>query len=206
MDKIKASLLTFWRSYWWAVVICLVSLFFYLLPLNLETRVRWAGIIFELVGIGVVAWGLSDMSAFFGGRSFPKWLGSFFVKEPPRHIFLEAEGASYAFSGAAARVAVTGLTPEQKVAQLEERCDGLEDEVEVLRKADKKLKGEFEQSIADEGKARRAGDKQLEHQLKQSMVGTLSLDVTGLMFLVLGVFLANGSQDFAALFGALGVK
>jgi hypothetical protein len=187
------------------IVVAVVLLVFYCSPGSLETRVKWAGIVFELLGIAVVAIGLSGTNELLGGRSFGKWLASLFGNVLPQHVVLEAAAASIAVSGGNVRVRTTGLSVEQKIEKLEERCEALEDEIHMLRDADRVLRREMKELVAEEEKKRRADDARIEDQLKASMVGSVGLDLAGLGFLVLGVLLANGSTEFAAMFASLGV-
>jgi hypothetical protein len=190
----------------WLSIVGLVLIVFYALSWDLETRVRWSGITFECLGIAVVAIGLSGSNDLLGGRSFARWAMALFRKEPPRHAFVEGQMIVSATSFGRARVSVTGLSADEKIARLEQRCDQLQDAIDAIEDEHRKTKGEIKLAVDEERTARTGADAAISDRLNELMVGSLNLEVGGLGFLVLGVFLANASQDWAPMLAQLGLK
>ncbi len=95
---------------------------------------------------------------------------------------------------------------EQRVAMLEDIYARLFYEVgglgnEVTRRID-----ELSSNLRAEVAAREAGDNRVEEQLIETAVGSLHLDLWGVLFFVLGIVAGTASPEIAAALGAASCK
>ena len=74
-------------------------------------------------------------------------------------------------------------------------------EIEIRRRGD-----ELSNKLHAEAAAREVADKRIEEQLKEAAVGSLHLDVWGVLFFILGVIAGTASPEIAAVFGAASCK
>jgi len=186
-----------WLGAWIVGVIFILAICL-ALPFNLPNRVRWAGIVYELVGISTIAIGLSRARLSFGK---PSLLWSFlgylwearyiFVRRPSRHIVMAAGAGSLTLSGGRARMTVSGSSLDRRVAQLEHSVGQLEKRADESEDRAKKFENETKATIETEADERRKADQNLHTQLENSLIGGIQLETSGLGFLVLGILFAN---------------
>jgi hypothetical protein len=180
-----------------------------------ETFLRTMGGVLQFLGVGSVAWGISEIRRSFGLRSttaeiMAYWLGlaratgqrlvRLFRRRPsPTIVGAGAASASWVSTRGRARVrSGPQATIEQRVAQLERNVDGIEDR---LDRTEDDLQRETEQrvqAITSERQAREAENKDIKQQLETFALGGLRLQTVGLVWLIAGITLATWSKELAS--------
>ena len=102
------------RPFWvWLAVTATILGVSYYSRGDLETRIRWAGIAFEFLGITTVVYGLNKRRVSFGRKpifsAFLTWLGEAryaIVRRPPRAISIQAGVGSVSVARNAAALSV----------------------------------------------------------------------------------------------------
>lgn len=103
MVRLKAIGPWFWemKYLWLALVVIIVALVVALRPYTSEPVIRLTGLVLQILGIGTVAWGISETRALFGHPSLVgkcrKWLARFPLRRQNRIVV--ATGESLEFSG-----------------------------------------------------------------------------------------------------------
>ena len=208
MSRLKALLL--WlaegRPVWLALGVIVVALVVSLRPETPEPVIRYTGLVLQMLGIGTVAWGISETRALFGRPSLTSktkaWLGRFPLL---RRITVVAAGAACASAlTCRARAYVTegpGAKPtlESRVDALErnidlvhERISNIQKEVdEEFRKASRALKSEEQQ--------RQLEDDAIRDKLEATGTGGVHISAIGAAWLLVGVILSTAAVEIAAL-------
>ena len=93
------------RFAWLTIGVIGIALMMSLRPHTSEPTIRLTGLFLQLLGIGTVAWGISETRTLFGHPSFASkimgWLGRFPLRK--RNIILSASGTSFATASSNAR-------------------------------------------------------------------------------------------------------
>ena len=97
-------------------------------------------------------------------------------------------------------------TLEQRVAMLQDNYTNLFDEVGRLDDELRRRTDELSSKLHAETAAREATDKRLEEQLKETAVGSLHLDLWGVLFFISGIIAGTASPEIAALLGTASCK
>jgi hypothetical protein len=153
----------------------------------------------ELLGIGVVAMGLSDSRRLFG---LP-WL-----KPPPpfrtRTINLEAEGGVSSLKSVV--LGELEVIDREFHSPLETRISLLEKNLSIniaqVSELNKKLQvvtQTLSESLEVERVARREETGKIQEQLREAIVGGINLEVVGILWLFLGTTLSSLSKELACL-------
>ena len=90
-------------------------------------------------------------------------------------------------------------TLDQRVAMLEDSYTKLFDEVGSLGNEVKRRSDELTGKLRAEATAREAADKEIKEQLRETAVGSIHLDVWGVLFVMLGIIAGTVSPEIAAL-------
>jgi hypothetical protein len=199
---------------WWpwiAVGIAVgVPLVAYLLPGELEPRVRLAGMVLQLCGIGTVAWGIRKTRRFFGEKSYRERVREYWGRRPGDRTSaltghaMPAEAGDFSIGTGDVGWQIT--TPE---AQPHEKIAALESNVERMRKAlrdgEHHLKEEARKRVASidaERQGRERGDEEVRGVIREAAAGGLDLSAMGVVWLFIGVILGTASPEIAQLFPA----
>ena len=156
--------------------------------------VRYAGTVLQLLGVCVVAIGLSEMRRLFGKPTLVarvlgwlRQLRSVFIR--PQPIALQASVASAAAVAGECRVVRT----PRPGAPLDERVSALESDLASLRdELDAKVGGlradirALSDKIKHERRERERADQQTARRVEEVAVGGLHLETVGLFWLVMG--------------------
>jgi outer membrane murein-binding lipoprotein Lpp len=177
----------------------------YLLPLTLEKRVRFGGLVLELAGISVVVFGLNEKLRLFNRPTLIGQLGSWLAGYPsfkPRHHVLEAAGAAIGIAGCRASLSVWSNPANQSS---EARLDALERNVTRLREDQERISKQFqdetrkcELAISEERRARTEVDKELRSLIEAFGVGGAHLEAIGVSWLLVGATLATISEEISS--------
>jgi hypothetical protein len=200
---------TFWV---WLVLTVGILFAFYVISGQLSDRVRWAGTLFEFLGISAVVIGIDRTRRSFGKPSVLQgmgiWLGEFrfiFVRRPP--IKLSAHRSIGISSVAAAAMVVNkaGQSLEERVAQLERQTTELQTRLGNIDQKVEQQKRELRAEIDKEAAARRAADEGVSKKLEEGMVGDSSLELAGVFYLYLGLVMVHLSTEVATGLERLGL-
>lgn len=182
------------------IVILIVA---YLLPLSLEARIRYSGLLLELAGIAAVGKGLRDTRRRFGKKSF---LAAWWQKRPRwrRSARVVVGSGELVVAGALVRGDVTVGTSAN--ATLEQRIHALEKNLEALRSSFHEHRREVESKLdknanALEEERQKRSDEDLANRklLEEAVAGGLTLETRGIVWLIFGVIFATASDDIALL-------
>ena len=192
---------TFWI---WLAVTVAILVIFYEVPGKLPDRVRWAGAVFEFLGISAVVIGINRARRSFGKPSMLQgmwtWLGEFrfiFFRRPPitgtMNITMGVDSA--VFAGAVVHSAPRPI--EERIARLEKQALEMEANLGNLdRKVDQQKRILMEE-INKEAAARRIGDESANKKLEESMIGDSPLELAGVFYLYLGLIMVHLSTEVA---------
>jgi hypothetical protein len=194
-----------WRLWGPLAVVPAVMLLASRLPGTLELRVRYCGLIFELLGILTVAWGLSDKRRLFKRPSIFAHFQSWLSRRPrlgvkPQPISLSGTATiSLSVSG---KLTVWRSTPPGSAA--EDRLDALEANLETLRTRQAEITKSLDEEIRNRTEAVNAERQSREStmgdvrtQVETFAAGSLEIERAGLLWLILGVILATASTEIA---------
>lgn len=192
-----------------AGLLAIVSIVFLLphnvIPSALERSIRILGTSVEGVGILCVAVGLSKIRSQFGLAPVYRSIVAYFARAVK--IFKRQGGATIRFESAVGIAVSEGsaLALANPKGTLEERIKRLEKKVEEVQieisDQNAKFIGELKklQSGVDaEAKARIKSDEAVRQMLTESMTGDFQLELVGLIYVCVGLFLANLSQEISS--------
>lgn len=187
--------------YWLLSVAAIVVLALYLLsPWSLSDRIRWAGIFFELLGILMVVFGLSEARRQFGERGLFSYLLNtvaefryLFVKRPRNVITARGELKSGSAVFAAA-IRVGGGSLEDRVKTLEDISSNIEKRLGEQEGNQQQLRDDLESKLRAEVSEREKAVDSVRQKLKEITIGDHHLELLGLFYLILGVFFANAPE------------
>jgi hypothetical protein len=173
---------------------------------SLETQVRYAGVMFDFLGFGLVAYGINRTLKRFGRPSpltgIAEWfrlLASAFTK--PQHPSIITGTGRFNLANpvwtATGTVGATSL--EGRVAILERTLQSFQQETrESTRRLDASL-AEVGKSIEAERDQRTAAINSTSRQIEELAVGGLQLEIVGLIWLLLGTLLTNIPAEISRL-------
>jgi hypothetical protein len=201
---------TFWKGLTLTLLILVV---FYPFPAQLADRVRWAGTLFELIGVGAVVISINRARLSFGKPTVLSsaliWLGEVrFIFFPRQPVALSAVSASAGIGLASGIALVVNRAPKST----EERLDQLEKELKEqqanLSKLDQKIdqqKREFQAYVEKEISALQADVSVVSKNLEERMIGDSPLEVAGIVYVCIGLVMAHLSEEVAWLLSRFGL-
>ena len=177
-----------------------------------EPRLRIAGLILQLLGLGTVIWGLRDIRKLFGRPSLLEDAAAR-LRRFPRY---KANVAPVILSGSIAlgRVAVSGriLVSLPPTASVEERIAALEQAQRQQSDLIADIPGRIHKEaqvrateLESERRERAVGDNKIQGVLEEASAGGLPVARVGALWLFVGLILGTASTEIAKLFdGCLG--
>ena len=192
------ALLDFVGAVWLFLALVLVPLIaVQAAPGDLETRVRLAGLVLELLGLGGAAIGLWRLSEFFHASSpVARPVEAFYEllraikhggKSAPAE--LSAATSSTQMMSDQLTVVVEGGDLGDRVARLEQSLQSLQERVSSTETDVGRLKTNTQRDLAQLRKELDAVEKQLEDQLEELSVGSLHQEWAALLCLATGAVL-----------------
>jgi hypothetical protein len=187
-----------------AVLLC-VMLVASWLPGRLEARVRYCGLLLELIGVVTVVYNLREKRRLFKQPSLYDHLRSWLRCRPrwgvePRTI-LTADSLSISLSGKA-RLSSWRVMSSQ--ASAEARLSALEANVETLRTQQAETTKHLEQEITNmietvnsERRTRESAIGKIRTRLETFGAGSLHLEMVGLVWLICGMVASSISSEIA---------
>ena len=192
----------FWGPFIVAVVICLLVAVVSRCPV--EREVRLMGMFLQLLGVVTIVMRLRAAQRQFPGQELKGW----WVRRPQfrvRSTVVSVAGTVMSMTTVRAEARVSlgpQATLEQRLAMLEESHTKLADKVGDLGKEVKRQADDLSSKLTAETASREAGDKRIEEQVREAAVGSLHLDVWGVLFFLFGIIAGTASQEIAAWIGA----
>lgn len=177
------------------------------LPLGGETRVRFAGMVLQIAGIGTVVCGLDQTRKLFGlpgiFRGTTHWLKSWPWRGPPRRtasINVPLEAMSASVNGQFV-VVKAERTIEQRVELLEAELIEVRRDASELRASVTKQRSELEGLIGREAAERDKAISMVSELLSRAQTGGINLSLVGLVWLATGVIMTSIPAELACAFG-----
>lgn len=168
---------------------------------NLEQRLRWTGMIFQLLGLATVAIGIGQMRRLFNHPSVWSQIKAWITRWPVRgNRTIELSGQATSTSGGHTDLqlrAGPGATLEQRVHVLETRMTAAEQREEHLSKEQARQAQDHRRALDAERSARESADEEHRKRLEVSATGGLLLSGIGLVWLIIGTILASASPEIA---------
>jgi hypothetical protein len=197
------DLLGWSRRFWFPLFLALAGwLFWHLLPTNCEQEIRLTGVWLQLLGVGTVALRLQAAQRQFPGQ-WTEWLGRRPRLRPQRRI-LSATGFASGAGFFKPRVSL-GPRPqsslEERVEMLERGYGNLIDEVGGLEQKLSNRADEISTTLATETAERKAADNRNEELVKEIAVGGLHIDLSGVLFFLIGTVAGGASGELCWLLG-----
>jgi hypothetical protein len=181
---------------WASVTVPLIGLAMgWAIPVEPELRVRLAGYLVTLAGVGLVVKGIRDKRRHFGRPALFERLRNWLSRLPallggPRPVTgkaMMAAGAIFATGSGHVRLAVSSSAPlEERLAALEENLKRIDDRITGV---DGQLRGsitELREAIRVESSAREQLHQSLKMQLESLSAGGLDFEAVGVVWVVVG--------------------
>jgi len=179
-----------------------------LLGLDLESRLRWAGLMLQVGGLLTVAYGLIHRHREFRPEKFWEavngWLRRcwWIVKPPSPNIINVSTHTKVELKPGSLHVTSWNASAEtdEKIELLRTRLDNLQG---YVSKKVSKLQGQvtdLQQKLAKEKRERRNTMSSLEEQVSELAVGGLGLEFVGLVWLFAGMILSAIPAELASFF------
>lgn len=174
-----------------------------------EPRIRIAGMIMELFGLGTVAFGVRETRVRFKKSSLlettRQWLKSFPKFKIETRIVLGT--ATLKLGGGT--LSAFGTVSPSPTATLEERVALLERSLnqanEMIHQIQQKIEEETRKrdtALDAERRDREVGDEKNQQRLKEAVAEGLYIETTGVVWLFLGIILSTASNEITScLFG-----
>lgn len=177
------------------------------LVVNTEDGIRYAGLLLQLVGVGVVAYTLRGRGRLFGRLPVLAYASQWMRRAPslrPRHQVLEAKGtASVTAFGSAETTVWRGPRRDQT---LDVQLDAIRENLETLRsmldslsRRQSEQNAKVQEAIAAEREERAQQVQAARRTLEGVAAESLYLEVGGLATLVIGIVAATIPAEVADL-------
>ncbi len=202
------------KLFWiWLALTVAILVFFYFLPgSSLQSRVRWAGALFEFLGISAVVISINRARRSFGRSSVLRgmWIRLkefrfIFVRRPPINVTLNETLQPFDTFFSATVTNSLPSTTEERVAELERKFTRLEKSVGNLDQRIVDQGRELRAAIKSEIAQREAGDRAVGDRLEEGLIGDSYLELAGVSYLFLGVIMANLPAEVAVGLGWIGL-
>lgn len=172
-----------------------------------ERLVRLGGLLVQLLGFLIVAYGIFSKTRIFRNSGFFGPLSDWWRRRPrlgPRNIVIKAEGIAIGTSFGTARARVTvapNASLDVKVSALEKGIDMLFNELDRLDSQVKINAKTAEKEVRNEQTQRETEDANIQRRLDEAIVGSIHLEVSGVALFVLGIIAGTASPEISWLFG-----
>ena len=166
---------------------------------ELQDRVRWSGMILELIGVVAVVWGLIEDQKTFNKeqvlRGIWDWLARvrYIVVPPPTlNITMELhedQDTGFIFGGHDITLQKSTETFEERLSRLESYIKGIAHKLDEAIGKNKEVREKLEQE--------RFERLDFDQSIRKSLHTKVTLEFGGVGFLTLGIFLANAPEGSA---------
>jgi hypothetical protein len=189
-------------------VLILVVIAAQALPGKHDDRLRYAGLVLQLLGVGTVAYLLRDKRATFNRKSMLSVLREWSAARPrfrPKAITLEVSSSVQTSTLGSARTKVWRRA--QPNSSVEERLDVLEANLTTLQQEHsettndlRSASGRIADDLSAEKRSREEAMRLTNEKLEKFGAGGLHIEATGLVWLVAGIVLATIPAELATVF------
>ena len=193
------------RYVWLALAVSIGALVIALRPGTTEPLIRLTGLALQILGIGTVAWGISETRALYGHEPLfavaRGWIKRFPLRR--RNIVLSNSGVASATAFGSARGHVTHGTPpnatvEQRLDVLEKNIGALHDRIGATQKELDEEVSKLKTSISEEACQREQEDKECRNLIEMTATGGVHISAIGAVWLFVGVVLSTAGVEIAA--------
>ena len=172
-----------------------------------EQRIRFSGLVLQVLGLIIVVLGLSEARKRFGHRSLIDAARAFLARFPTlKPVAVRVTGVEahlHAGSPSVSAFATVTLSPN---TPLEERVRRLEESINQANRnnydTNKRIDAERTEratAIDAERNEREKSDKAIWERLEQEIVGGLDLETIGVWWIGIGIVLATASGEIASM-------
>ena len=200
-----------WRAWGSFGVLVLALATSSVFPGNLEDRIRYAGLLLQLLGVGTVAYLLRDKHRTFDRRGLWASTRAWFAERPRFRggsVTLIVANAAHAHASGNAKISIwrsptAGATLEQRLLAVEANVEALRvDLSESTAQANKTLQ-KLNSDVQAERTERQNADREVTAKLEQLGAGGLHVEAAGLFWLVVGIVFATVPVELASLWRLL---
>jgi hypothetical protein len=174
-----------------------------ILPLELERRLAWEGMIFQLVGLGLAAIGIGKLRRYFKLdpvlKSILRYFADFRFVFIARPLKARSQSAGGALVGAPVLYTPPTGTLQERLSLVEGQGKSLQLSLGDLRNKLTEVERGHIAAIQQEASMRQAGDTTGEVKLKETATGDWPLQVVGLCYFGVGIILGTVPADIARL-------
>lgn len=193
------------RYVWLALVVSIAALVIALRPGTTEPVIRLTGLVLQILGIGTVAWGISETRALYGHKPLfavaRGWVERFPLRN--RNIVFSAAGSASLVLTGRARAHLTHGTPPNPTVN--DRLDALEKNIEALHErigaTQKEIDDEISKlkiSVSDEARQREQEDQGNLKLVEMTATGGVHISAIGAVWLFVGVVLSTAAVEIAS--------
>ncbi len=193
------------RYVWLALAVSIAALVIALRPGTTEPEIRLTGLVLQILGIGTVAWGISETRALYGHKPMfaiaRGWLERFPLRR--RNIVLGAAAIASASAFGRARGHVTHGTPpnptvNDRLDALEKNIGALHDRIGATQKEMDEEVSKLKTSVSDEARQREQEDHGNRKLVEMTATGGVHISAIGAVWLFVGVILSTAGVEIAA--------
>lgn len=193
------------RYVWLALAVSIAALVIALRPGTSEPVIRLTGLALQILGIGTVAWGISETRSLYGRKPLfavaRGWVERFPLKS--RNIVVGAVGiASAAALGRARGYGTHGTPPNPTVNDrldvLEKNIEALHDRIGATQKELDDELSKLKSSVSDEAQQREQEDQKNRNLSEMTATGGVHISAIGAVWLFVGVILSTAGVEIAA--------
>ena len=179
-------------------------MFVSLRPGTTEPIIRLSGLALEILGVGTVAWGISETRALFGRPSFFALSKSWLRRFPPFHSRVVSGTANITLGGATMSGRGYGMdnagpnaTPEARIEVLEKNIRRINERIDQTQQEMDTKFWNAEAALKREEQARAVEDQAIRHKLETTETGGIHVTAMGALWLFVGVTLSTASPEIA---------
>ena len=193
------------RHGWLSMSIIALALVIAFGPFSSEPIIRLTGLVLQLMGIGTVAWGISETRALFGHPSYETKIKEWFDRFPlvqRNHVINLASISSSAVVWKARVYGTHGPTS----ATIDSRVEALEKNVTAIHERITQTQNEMDDEIRKSAIAlkreetlRQEADTAIRNKLEATGTGGVHISAIGASWLLVGVILSTASIEIAKL-------
>jgi hypothetical protein len=181
-------------------------------PAEFVDRVRWFGILTEVVAIGIIASELSRSVAAFNKPKlavrFFHWIAEFryvFIRRPPVNLSAQASLGGISLVSGVASVTIGGGTVEQQIERLKQSVAALQESLGKVSVKVEHLERDVTTKFEEEAKQRHLTEQRLNETIEQQVIGDVHIQMAGLTLLLVSIFMANAPMESSLLLRFLGL-
>jgi len=183
----------------WFNIVMLILLLYAFMPPSSETRLRFVGLIFQICGVLIAAWGLLDIRKLFELPTIRQITREWFRRFPPfrpksKHVTVEMGTGHYSLTGYAPDIWI-GAGP---TASIEQRLSVLEDNLQRVNQKTVDIQNQLnsevrahKEALAQASRSLKQTAEDIHHKLELTETSGLQLSFVGLVWLGVGLIIST---------------